>query len=931
MADLLLCPRGGESELDPLNPITARWTPFSAVTTPGTTANFQFRPDSNPEGTASSTFVDPDYLVSNDFTQAQMARADVAWKSNLLEGAEILGGATPDEAKRVLAVVFQVSAHGTWPDSPGYPGDAKVRVVCAIDGVRVRTVEVLNAAEYAGGGAAQAWSDECSIFDALTEVLGDGFTVGDLLELATDGKLTFQVVAWQGGDAFVDEWYCGGVVVTVTHVDTEPGTQTHWQLRVASDGLMADIVYDTGQVYDETRRRRRHTVPPEALAPEDGAPCDRYWQIRLFEDGVGRAWSPAVHTRFMSVGAARLLHGFDSPPLFLAEIEALHWIGGHRFRRHVTGSAFLYDATLSRSALGVANVFLRDLEIDGVRQYVTLRSNRSDTESNANSVYWDELATVIAGDGSMGLPVANTLYVHLTGHVAPSGNRAAGVGVVLVIPISSGPEVWSGPRNETIFWPVLVGAPGTTDRLFDFREGRRQTPTGGLTFRNMNVDEDSPSTPWYRAFQLVRPDGPCKLLIQKRPYQLLLTRAGLPYAHALALTSGTVEFPSSSFLTREEVSLQTNGIEWDGDKQKLVTARFTAAEYPHLKDGVDGQLKGKMWGAGHKGVLAQLVDQGEAGVRKPQLYTRENCSAVPSLYQDGTAVDTGALAPWTFDPTTKLIEFDTTDAAKIDTIRAAAWTMDADGEELVPWDGGPATATTLAGALFKQWIVRVGRIPDNDTIDYLDSLESFPVRFDCLDESLTTLEALRTLEETRGVYMLPLGDRRVTLVERDPTELDAYSAVLGQADLTEAEPVWNPDTSRVGIQPVIEYQGYPSPGTAVAQVSNRDDEVAPQFGAGNDTTIPTYHATEAGARARLASIRSGSPDVRAELPCTLRAWPIRPGSTIVLDLPNVLDETGQALAWRLLQVLERKREGERVTLSVRRLDKTLPREARPGW
>jgi len=653
------------------------------------------------------------------------------------------------------------------------------------------------------------------------------------------------------------------------------------------------------------------------------------WLLRLVQDGVVSGWSSVVSATYMSDRAARMLHGIDGPAVYMAEVEGLVWVAGHLFRRHVTGSSYLFDATLSRETVGVANVYPVDLEVGGERQSATEAATRQLCETAENSFRWDELGD--DGGGGMGTAAADTLYVHLAGHVAPAATRAHGVGLVVVLSWAE-VDLLSGPLDAVPYWPIVSNVPETTDKLMDFREGRRRTPSGNLVVRNVpvvDVGVAGSEAPWYRAMQVVKPLVMGQVLLQNRPVTLRLAVPGMTYAETLAVFRGTISWDEQGLLSREAVSLAVHGLEFEAAERKLATGRLTVDEFPHLGDGVEGKLKGRTWGSGHLGAPLLLVDTGEAGVRKPMLYVRENASAVDALYQDGVPT---ALT-WAYDEPTQLITFDTTAADDLATVARAAWSADADGEELVPYDGGPATADTRAGALFRAWIPELGWSADADAFNVLDDVaqdgEAFLVRLDCLDESLTMLEALRTLEETRGVWMLPLPDGTVTAMRRDAGDLDAYAVIIRDEDLR-SEPRWRVDTSRLGREPVVEYQGYDTPGVAVTQVVRPDDEVDPQFGAAVEFRVPTYQATSVGAGARLVELRTGTPDQIGELDGTLRLHAVRPGSRVLLELRNAVDESGDSLAWVPLVVLERRRSSGGVTLVVRRQDWALRAEERPG-
>lgn len=921
-APRILCPHDGATLLDRRASIPIRWSAFVDPDV-GATATVDAVATAVLETGGTGLWTAPTRLLTGDGTQGNMASAASRGLQSTVGWEAFTWGATATNVVADISVV--VSAAGSWPDNPGYPGDARVRFLVGYGDAEIARLDSMSPTEYVGGGAAVP-VDSVSIHAWLREQLGYRYTVAQaeaLLGAVTGFRphLRVYVQSYEGGEGYVTTWYAGRINLRLTHCTIEPDYQRWYQAQVtdSADTGFAAVEYDSGQVLDHIGDAYRHWLAPEALSEGDKIARVKVWD----QGGTPSAWSASSAFSLAPDLASQMAHGLRGYRL-LVELElarrfgALAWVKcASNLWDGIVGN--VYRHVIDTASELMSGAFIRDWIVDGVRAGMVEKS------TNFLVTAVGQWALDVLGFRS-GDPQVEpmTLYAIMPDGLSPSCtglSRGAGVSALVVLPCSDGAVV-SGPRNSTPYLPLVVGSPTFGRSVDDFTAGRRTTVSGGLSFRNISTEaDDSDPDAGIRMrrplfLQILASSAPTGVEPQLAASNASVVIKALPdgalYSEALTLFSGGLAHEDGNLLTDNVVRFKLSPRTTLAVQSRLAANTIAAARFGgHLGTGSEGATIGETFGSGWKNLPARLVDVGEAGVRPAKLLVT-GLSAVSMVLEGG--VET--LRAKTFDAATQLVTFTAMTAADLAAIAAiSTWTVHGDGIEIDDYTGTP-DADLRSGAFFLYLLGRMGIATSSINVPAFEALDdpalggvAYQVRAHFGAETLVR-EVLAQLEQTRLVYVVERGDR-IDVVDMYPTDVDAHFTILDETDI-DGTVSYSLETAHMARTPVVEYNGQPDALTQVARVAAPDFDTESIWLEQSTRTVKTYHATDAGAEWVRDSMPFHEPHLAASLALRRPHNLLQVGSTVALRLPLALDVTGQLGTGRLWQI--RAVDGRKLTL-----------------
>jgi len=940
-APRVIVPRDRSAFIDPLSPLILRKSDFaddditSASTAVATSASSPSTvalelEDEDTSG-GNTTWTSETKLLTGNGNANDMASATRAGVCNVVNWGGFDTGLS--DTLRVKDVEVSVLCEMYWPSTVPGPGSGRSRFVVEYAGKRVHVEDYVPSTPGAAApGAVPATEVTFSIDSYLREELGELYTIGDLEAAGADLRLF--VMSYANGPNHVATWRVSVASLRVTYWDVAgtPDRQSQFQFQIARDSGFTDVEFDTGVVLDHAFNRNHYIMPARKLSGGG----TKYARCRTYDTTPSAsAWSSTSTFSVLSDATARLLHNPSSEAAWLIEIEAVRWVEATKWERvkqvGSTVKSKTYRCNMPRSGEIVEAFFVRDLEANGRRKNATQLDDPSDLEATPNAFVYDE--TGYYADKTTPAGAAGDFYVHVEedeGATSPSALRGLGLGVVLVVPLSTA-QITTGPRGGVPYLPVVTGVPRFKESIRSFADGHRVVPQGGITLSNLMLTFDTQRKLFNQLLQVIAPNPGRGWIFDGRPVMVKLIGPGMRYSEAVEVFSGTVTYDDSGLWRNDmtEVSLTVRSIEAKAIKARIAENTVTVESYPNAPSGSIGKTIPLVYGAGHLRRPAIVIDEGDAGIRTAKLLVGENVSAVSKLYQDGTELRTG----WSFSSATQTITLTSTTVADIDAYRAAVWTWDGAGPALNDYAGIPSS-TLQAGTLFKELLGKMG-IPSSlivsQAFNALDDPdqggETYAVRC-AFDEPTLAKDALDILQRTRRTVIIPRADGMFDVVSSlPPTDADSYTCILDELDRRDLTIQLSRDN--VGRSVSVEFWEYAGDPIETIGRRTRESRVAPALWLSEkELTVETYHATKAGAEAVLADWQLDEPQTLMQLSTGRRTLFLPPGATLVPQFSEAADESG-VMKWRLWSILERDIGVEGSSLLLER-GALLPVLARPG-
>lgn len=919
-APTILSPADGSVLVDPARGLFCRKSPFDPGADVGAKANVikQCTNVEDEDATAGPTWTNEAYFKTGTGLQSTMAEAAAVGKGNVVNWYGLSFGVTT--SLLVADVRLRYRAMAEWPATPGYAGNTSVRMVLSHSGTRYDIIDYLEGVPWIGGSATGTPYEQ-SVMATIRAILGKSdFTVAELEALlsqgsATDATLKVAVSTWVGLEYYATKWHCGPVQIVADYYTTKPDRQTayQWQFATSSAFSGPSIVHDTVQVFGT---EDVHVVRPESLP----FGSTLYARVRVWDDEAtpkASAYSSAVSFTTLSQPQSRLVNDPAAELVHLVEPKVVRYIGVEGWRRRTAGNpttSTVYQATVDRSLEPSRNFRIVGIEEEGIDlRYTECFSIAEMGSTSGPCFFWDEDGDIT--DTTNYPP--RQLYLRTSDNRGPGFFKGVGIGVIFKLPWATKGIVLDVPGYGPVnFEGRVLGIPSFTDRVTDFAQDSRATPSGSLVVSNYTkTPAEDPNRLEGGLFDTffaevsrqtaVSPAAPSAgWLVNRREIEISIVgnyRGGeVAYADRLPIFRGTYGWPSGSMHQGDKVEFQLQGRESVAKEAKLGVAKFDKTQYPNLPARAEGQVIQEVLGPAHKRVTLTIVDDGSASgnrLGRPGL----SVPTVPFIYCGGSVYGS-TPTNWVYDATTNHVKITNPVGG------AAQWAKDKDLDWTCDCDGAlfEGSSNYRPGSTARMLLLRAG-IPASDlataTFAAIDAVSTHSLRWTVTEET-SILEALRIVEQSGQFYLTWRQDGKIAAVLANPTAFDQNTIILERHDL-EVIPASRPDPSPLGSSIGVSYFGYPIPGTVMAKTTAPTFLTQAYHRIQGEKLVETYHATQAAA----AEVRNAW-DLRAAprlLPLktkSMRPWLGYVGGKVALNLWPAQDPKGR-YAWDLFQVLER--------------------------